>query len=64
MEHFLMRLAVFTLHITFYTRKGCQIKINLLDFLTITQKVFDVERKFSESVNIIKYRSTEINSGV
>lgn len=60
MEHFLMRLAVFTLH----TRKGCQIKINFLDFLTITQKIFDVECKFSESVNIIKYRSTEINSGV
>lgn len=59
-----MRLAVFTLHITVYTRKGCQIKINFLDFLTITQKIFDVECKFSESVNIIKYRSTEINSGV
>lgn len=59
-----MRLAVFTLHITFYTRKECQIKINFLDFLTITQKIFDVECKFSESVNIIKYRSTEINSGV
>lgn len=59
-----MRLAVFTLHITFYTRKECQININFLDFLTITQKIFDVECKFSESVNIIKYRSTEINSGV
>lgn len=49
-----MRLAVFTLHITFYTRKGCQIKINFLDFLTITQKIFDVECKFSKSVNISK----------
>lgn len=51
-----MRLAVFTLHITFYTRKGCQIKINFLDFLTtcITQKIFDVECKFSISVNISK----------
>lgn len=49
-----MRLAVFTLHITFYTRKGCQIKINFLDFLTITQKIFDVECKFSESVKIYR----------